>query len=176
MRLRNLLLSALAPVSLLALTSCAEPARSPLAPDQPLMTSTSTGATLVECPTDVTRSVSATIDLLGGTLELDGHKLVIPANAVLFPTTFTLTVPASNYLKIQVTADGEEHFQFESPVSMTLSYERCSRSNIDKKTLVIWYVSSADALLENMGGTDDKTARTVTTSTDHLSDYALGTP
>lgn len=146
-----------------------------LSPSNPSLSS-STGPTLLECPVDTSTSVTATIDLLGGTLELDGHRVTIPANAVLLPTEFTLTVPASNYLKVSVTAAGEEHFEFLEPVSLTLSYERCSRSNIDKADLTVWYVSSSDVLLENMGGTDDKVAREVTTTTDHLSDYALGTP
>jgi hypothetical protein len=163
------------PAAALALVACSEGAqRSPLAPPEAAQLATTTGATLIECPTDTTRSISKTIDLLGGTLELDGHKIVIPEGAVLVATEFTLTVPASNYVEIGVKADGAEHFQFEEPVSMTISYERCTRSNIEKSDLRIFYIDSDNAILEEMGGTDDKTARTVSTSTDHLSDYAIG--
>lgn len=162
--------------AVVALVSCGEgPAAERItASDAPLAT-TSTGPALLECPVDTTASKTATIDLLGGTLELDGHKLVIPANAVLLPTEFTLTVPASKYVEVDIKAAGEEHFQFEQPVSLTLSYARCSRSNIEKENLKVFYIDSATkSILEDMGGTDDKTSRTVTTGTDHLSGYAIG--
>lgn len=163
------------PAALLALGSCSDIVQ-PSGAEARL--SHNSGPTLVECPTDVTRTTSTTIDLLGGTIELDGHRVVIPANAVLFPTEFTLTVPASKYVEIDVKANGAEHFQFEKPVSMTISYARCTRSNIDKiekHNLDIFYVdSSTKKILENMGGTQDTATRTVTTSTDHFSTYAIG--
>jgi hypothetical protein len=162
------------PATLLGLGSCADVVQ-PTAADARL--SHSSAPTLVECPTDVTQSTSATIDLLGGTLELDGHKLVIPANAVLLPTDFTLTVPAGKYVKIDLKADGAEHFQFEKPVSMTISYARCTRANIDKiekHNLDIFYVDGNNAILENFGGEQDTANKTVTTSTDHFSGYAIG--
>ncbi len=175
MKTRFALLRALAlPATVLALSSCSDVVQ-PTAAEARL--THSSAPTLVECPTDVTKTTSATIDLLGGTLELDGHKVVIPANALLFPTEFTLTVPAGKYVKIDVTANGAEHFQFEKPVSMTISYARCTRANIDKiekHNLDVFYVDGNDAILENMGGDQNTTDKTVTTSTDHLSAYAVG--
>jgi|GEM_PF-1658762 len=166
------------PALAFALMSCAEGVQPTQVdvPDAAQLTH-GTGPALLECPTDVTKSTSKTIDLLGGTLELDGHKVVIPANAVLIPTTFTLEVPAGNYMKIHVNAAGHAHYQFEKPVSLTISYARCTRSNIEKHNLVISHVDEVtNAILANMGGTDDKTARTVTTGTDHLSGYVITTP
>lgn len=168
---------ALLSVIALGAAGCLDTVTSPVAePDAgALWSSTSYGATLLECPVDVTRSVSATIGIDGGVLSLDGHEVAIPVGAVLLPTEFTLTVPASNYVEIDVRAAGQEHFDFLEPVALTISYSRCTRSNIDKKTLRVFYIDSAsNAILEDLGGTDDKTARSVTTSTDHLSDYALG--
>jgi hypothetical protein len=169
------LLRALAlPAAVLGLSSCSDLVQPSAAVAR---AAHSSGPALVECPTDATKTTSATIDLLGGTLELDGHKVVIPAQAVLTPTTFTLTVPAGKYVKIDVTANGAEHFQFEKPVSMTISYARCTRANIDKiekHNLDIFYVDANDAILENMGGDQNTTDKTVTTSTDHLSAYAVG--
>jgi hypothetical protein len=174
--LRTSLRSASLVLAVMVLSSCGEgPAAERITASESPMTSTSSASTLIECPVDSTVSKTATIDLLGGTLELDGHKLVVPANAVLLPTEFTLTVPASNHLEVDIKAAGEEHFQFEQPVSLTLSYARCSRSNINKKDLKVFYIDAATkAILEDMGGTDDKTSRTVTTGTDHLSGYAIG--
>lgn len=155
------------------LASCADGAGTLTAPEAASL-ATSTGPSPLECPTSVTRTTRATIGLMGGVLELDGHRVVIPADAVLLPTEFTLTVPAGNYVEIDVKAAGEEHFQFRKPVSLTLSYARCTRTNIDKEALRIYYVDSqTKAILEDMGGTDDKTNRTVTTGTDHLSGYVI---
>lgn len=156
------------------LASCADGAGTLTAPEAASL-ATSTGPTPLECPTAVTRSTTGTIGLLGGVLELDGHRVVIPADAVLVPTEFTLTVPAGNYVKIDVKAAGEEHFQFRKPVSLTLSYARCTRTNIDRETLRIYYVDSqTNAFLEDMGGTDDKAGRKVSTGTDHFSGYLIG--
>ncbi|HLM67112.1 MAG TPA: hypothetical protein VK358_06280, partial [Longimicrobium sp.] len=85
-----------------------------------------------------------------------------------------VTVPASQYMRVDITAGNGQHYQFQKPVSMTLSYARCTRSNIAKENLRIFYVDDANAILQDMGGTDDKTARTVTTGTDHLSGYVIG--
>ena len=132
------------------------------------------GSTLLECPTDQTKSVTGTIDILGGTLTLDGHSISLPAGAVLLPTTFTLTVPASNYMAISITANGQHSFQFEKAVSVTISYQRCSRSNISKSDLTAWHYDSAtNTLLEHMGGSDNKISRAVTFGTTHLSEYVL---
>lgn len=155
--------------------SCADGSAGPLTGPEGASLATSTGPAPVECPVSTTRSTTATIGLLGGALELDGHRVVIPAEAVLAPTEFTLTVPASNYVEIDIKAAGQEHYQFRKPVSLTLSYARCTRTNIDKEALRIFYIDSrSKALIDDMGGTDDKTARTVTTGTDHFSGYVIG--
>lgn len=174
---RRLPRTLMAPVLLALAVACADiQPTAPLHSDQPALSTTS-GAILLECPVDTTRSVTATIDLLGGTLELDGHRVEIPVNAVLLPTEFTLTVPASNYMKIRVRAGDAESYEFAEPVTLTVSYERCTRSNIDKEELRIYHVDSeGNAILQDMGGTDDKELRRVVTGTDHLSDYAIGAP
>lgn len=134
----------------------------------------STGAVLVECPSDVARSTTGTIGPLGGALELDGTRITIPALALLLPTEFRLTLPASKYMEVEVRAGGAEHFSFEVPVSIAIDYSRCSRSNIDKEPLRAWHIDTqTKALLEDMGGVDDKTARTVTFQTDHLSGFSI---
>ena len=165
-----------APVLALALASCAD-AVQPTAPRAPetALRSTSLGPTLIECPTSVTKSKSAVIGPVGGVIELDGHRMAVPLGAVKGLKQFTLTVPASNYMEVDLKAGGQEHFQFDRPVSITIDYSRCTRSNIDGRELRIFYVDPVTkAILADMGGVDDKTARVVTTSTDHLSAYSIG--
>ena len=158
---------------LLGLAACAD--LNPTAPDPTAASlTTSTGATLVECPSNVNRAVTGTVGLTGGSLSLDGTSIIVPAGAVLLPTELTLTLPASNYMEVRITANGAEHFDFHDVVTIRIDYSRCTRSNIDKATLSAWYFNPATgALLEDMGGTDDKVASTVTFGTDHLSAYAI---
>lgn len=163
----------LAAAILVALTTaCGDAGTDPFEPQDPQLASS--GSTLIECPINTTRSTSATIDGLGGTVSLDGHSITLPAGAVLLPTEITLTVPASNYVEIEITANDQESFDFEEPVSITISYERCTRSNILASELTAWQIDPVTkALLEHMGGTDDKTARTVTFPSGHLSGFAI---
>lgn len=133
-----------------------------------------TSATLVECPVNETRSVTDTVGILGGTVELDGHAITLPTGAVAVPTVLTLTAPAGQYVELDIHANDSETFQFEEPVSIRISYDRCTRSNVDKDPLTAWHIDEeTKALLNHMGGTDDKTARTVTFGTDHLSGFAI---
>lgn len=160
------------PAAVLALAACGD--AQPTAVDAPRLASGS-GSYLIECPTDVSSSSSAIVGPLGGSVEHNGHRMSIPLGALKGHHTFRITEPVSNYMKLSLTVDGQEHFQFDEPVSITISYSRCTRSNIDKESLRIFYVDEAtDAILADMGGTDDKTAKTVTTSTDHLSGYTIG--
>lgn len=134
----------------------------------------SSSHTLLECPIDETRSVTDTVDILGGTVELDGHAITLPYGAVALPTVLTLTAPAGKYVELEINANDTESFGFLDAVSIRISYDRCTRSNIDSQLLTAWYIDhETKALLESMGGTDDKTARTVTFTSDHLSAFAI---
>jgi hypothetical protein len=134
----------------------------------------SSGAVLVECPSNVTTSAEGTIGSLGGSVELANHRLALPALAVLEPTVFTLTDPAGKYMLLDLKGNGQESFGFEKPATVTIDYSRCTRSNIDQAELSVWKVDpETKALLKNMGGIDDKAARTITFTTDSLSMYSL---
>jgi hypothetical protein len=153
----------------LAVAACSEPGRSPVEPQFSTI-----APSIVECPTSVTHTTSSLIGPLGGVLNLDGSSVTIPLGAVLVPTTFTLTIPAGNYMEIDVSAAGVDHYTFQQPVTMTIDYSRCTRANIDKDPLSIWYIdTSTHQLLQDMGGTDDKVARRVTFGTPHLSGYVI---
>jgi hypothetical protein len=114
------------------------------------------------------------IGVLGGTVGVDGSRITLPPGAVLEPTTITVTVPASKYVEIDVSANGAEHFEFLVPAAVTISYARCTRSDINAKVLSAWYIDSVlKTLLQHMGGVDNKITRTVTFTTDHLSGYSI---
>lgn len=158
-----------------AAASCADsPAAPPTAP-RPASLARFSGAAPLQCPVATPTSATATIGAVGGILEAGGHRVIIPANAVLFPTRFTLTVPASRYVEVDVKAAGLEHFEFLQPVVLSLSYARCARTDIDRENLRIYYVDSdTREILEDKGGADNKLTRTVTTVTDHFSGYLIG--
>lgn len=167
---------ALAALAALAL-ACGDPTGGPvepLAPTEHAAEVKSATADPVECPTNETLSASDLIGTLGGTVSLDGHSIVIPAGALTAPTLITLTVPASNLMEIEIHANDLDSLLFEVPVEITISYSRCTRSNLDNATLTAWYIDTeTNELLENMGGVDDKVARTVTFESGHLSGWVI---
>jgi hypothetical protein len=132
------------------------------------------GNDLIECPTQESSSSTAVVTPLGGLVSIGGTSVSIPAGALLSDATVTVTLPASQYMEVDISVEGVDHFIFELPVTVTVSYARCSRSNIDHDPLTAWYIDSeTKAMLEAMGGVDDKLTRTVTFTTGHLSGYAL---
>lgn len=133
-----------------------------------------TRGNLIVCPNAVPTSSTALVSPLGGVVSVGGTSISIPAGAVLVPTLIQVTTPASKYMEVDISVPGVEHFLFELPVTVTVSYARCTRTDIDRTPLSAWYIDSETKdLLEAMGGIDDKVARTVTFTTPHLSGYAL---
>ena len=131
-------------------------------------------AELVECPSSTTYSTAGSILPLGGTVSLRGHSVALPLGAVALPVSIGIEEPASRFMMIDLSANGHDHYQFLSPIRVTISYARCSRANIDRGPLSVWLVDPATgALLENMGGVDNKQTRTITFETDHFSGYAI---
>lgn len=134
----------------------------------------SSGHSLITCSVDQAQSATAIIGPLGGVLSAGNSRVVIPEGAVSAATTFTLTVPASRYVEIEVTADGGEHYVFALPVTVALDYSRCKRSDLDQTPLTAWNIDPASkVLLEAMVGVDDKSTHVVTFSTIHFSGYAV---
>jgi hypothetical protein len=130
---------------------------------------------LITCTSPGTsQSVTSLIGPLGGVLAVGNTQVIIPADAVLSPTNFTLTVPASKYVEIEVTAEGTEHFLFAQPVTVVLDYSRCSRWDLNLKLLTAWNIDPVTkAMLEPMVSVDNKLLRTVTFTTLHFSGYAV---
>ena len=121
-----------------------------------------------------TTSSSGLVGLLGGTVQLGETGISIPSGALAAPTLIQVTVPSSRYMEIDVSAVGFTSFLFQQPVTITIDYSRCNRSDIDAQALHVWHIDPVTkALLEDMGGTDDKVAHLITFTTGHLSGYAV---
>ena len=156
------------------------PAQPPAAPDAPSsllglnIGLNLGGPTLVQCPVYTTQSTTGIIGPLGGLLSLGDFVVEFPAGAVTTPTLFQVTVPASRYMKVDVTAVGLDQFLFDAPISVTMDYSRCPVDRTAGKDLEVWYVSPLlNIPLQNMGGVDDPTNRKITFTTDHLSGYVI---
>ena len=132
------------------------------------------GPTYVQCPAYTSQSTTGLIGPLGGVLALGNQVVNIPEGALLSTQLFQLTVPASSYMKVDVTAVGLDHFLFQKPISVTIDYSRCADTATAGKDLEVWYVSPLlNMPLDNMGGVNDPTNRRITFSTDHLSGYVI---
>lgn len=132
------------------------------------------GPSLIQCPTNQSSTAQAVVGPLGGLVNVGGTSIQIPAGALLSPANVTVTIPESQFMEIDISVEGVEHFIFELPVVVTLSYARCNRSNFDMTPLSVWYIDSeTNDLLEPMGGIDNKLLKTITFTTGHLSGYAV---
>lgn len=129
---------------------------------------------LLVCPSTQTQSTSGLIDVSGGTLSLGGTSVTIPLGALLGPTTVEMTIPAGQYMEVDLTVDGGQHISFLQPVVVTIDYSRCNRLSTLLKPLSVWNIDpSTKALLQNMGGFDNKLAQSITFATPHFSGFAI---
>ena len=157
--------AALAALGLFAAASCDTPTTPPPDPST---------ARLISCPTTETRTTQALIGPLGGTLSLGATTIGIPSGALSVPTLITLTIPAGQYMEIDVRANDLTSFIFNKSVGIRIDYSRCTDPALNTARLNVWHIDAqSKELLEFMGGTDDKAARTVSFTTGHLSAYAV---
>jgi hypothetical protein len=154
---------------------CSAPSITDATPGELTLRQPNLGApNLIECPTNGASSSTATVGPLGGIVSVGGTSVSVPVGALLSPVSITVTVPESNLMEIDVSVSGTEHFVFEQPIVVTLSYARCNRGDIDATPLSVWFIDSeTKAPIESMGGVDNKLLRTVTFVTPHLSGYAI---
>lgn len=161
-------------IALGAAAGCGADAINGIAENRAIRQLAGIGGTLIECPTSDAVSATATVTPLGGVVSAGGTAISIPAGALLSAATVTVTLPASRYMEVDISVEGADHFVFELPVAVTLSYARCSQPDLDQSPLTVWYIDGATkSLLAPMGGVDDQLARTVTFTTGHLSGYAV---
>ena len=129
---------------------------------------------LIECPTTQTATASAFIGVLGGTVAAAGTSISLQAGSLLTSTLVRVTVPASTYMEVDVTAADLLSFVFVKPVTITIDYSRCPASVTQGKTLTVWHINTQTKLLiENMNGVNDPVQRKMTFTTGHLSGYAI---
>ena len=126
------------------------------------------------CPTSTSASTTAEIGPLGGVISVAGTSINVPLGALLNTVTMTVTVPASNYMEIEIHVEGVDHFLFELPTTVTVSYARCSGVWLLTPPLTAWYINSdTKALIAPMPSVDNRLLRTVTFTTDHLTGFIL---
>jgi hypothetical protein len=135
------------------------------------------GVELLHCPLSFSASSSATIGSGGGSLSVNGHELRIPEGAVTSPQKFTVAITASEYLELDIRADGHDHYVFAKPVRITVSFDRCVDAALLEDELRVYYIDpdTKDAI-EDVGGTVNTSDSSIAAWTDHLSDYAVGSP
>jgi len=178
--IRRLASITVAALLVVASTSCtgdnvSGPAQAPATSlSLPLLGGSSSPALLQCDPPAAADSVTGIIGALGGTLQLGGTSVVIPQNAVLTPTPFTLKVPASRLVEISVKAAGTDHYVFLQPVLVTIDYGRCAGGLSLLQPVTAWHIDeTTKALLEPMFGVDVRLTHSITFYTGHLSGYAV---
>ena len=168
--------STVLPVVLLLLGACNSDA-----PTEPQLSPALSRSSAVEdrivhvavCPTTQSHRADGVIGPRGGSLRVAGHRLMVPAGVLTEPTRFTISAPAGRQVKLELMANGAEHFQFAAPVAVTISYDRCRRQHPDAAASV-WFVDdSGTTLLEPMVSKDDRNRKAVTFSTSHFSTYLV---
>lgn len=170
--LRRVTLAALAA----AFTACSEPTAPPPTARPLTVPLDLSKSGLIVCPTDASLSASALLTAAGGEVSVAGYRIIVPPDALPLEGLFdvTLRAPASKYVEVDVRVNGLPHFAFAKPLTIVIDYSRCTRSDIDRAPLRVWYIDPLTNLfLSDMGGVDDKIARTVTFTTDHFSGYAV---
>ncbi len=136
--------------------------------------SVSSTPTLLQCPSATPQSASATIGSAGGVLTVGSNVVVIPRGAVSQDTRFTITVPASPDLVVDISADGFDTFTFATPVLVAVDYSRCPDGAIPATSLAAWFIDrSTNTPLQLMGSFDDRRTEHVIFATGHLSGYAI---
>lgn len=138
--------------------------------------SSSPGPNFLPCQNDKEERVSRVIDASGGTIELGGHRLDVPAGAVDGAVEFTMALLPARMLKVRIQANGQGSFAFKVPATLTLSYARCGAA-VDPSRLRIYKIDpQSDQVLADLGGTLDAQASTLSATSRTLSVYTLGEP
>lgn len=125
----------------------------------------------LECGRGTGDSCTQTIGPAGGTIELRGHRLVVPQGAVDRDMQFTLREAATRELMVVVTAAGP----FKGTVDLTLSYARCQESLLPPGArLVVWRFRKQDGW-QRLGGDDDRRTFAITVRNTGISRFTIAT-
>jgi hypothetical protein len=132
---------------------------------------------------EVEQKRSAEIGPAGGTFELLGHRVEVPAGAVRGPTMFSIAVvPGTVEVELEAIAGGTDIGRrgFATPVRVSLSYARTSYGRnppgVDHLTVLRVHSRRGFARFESLPTRVDEDSRTVTVELDHFSRYVLASP
>lgn len=167
-------------VALLGVGSCSDLPTAPSRPAQQQDQSKflglwgSSSPQLLVCPSSQTLTTSGVIGTSGGTLSLGGTSVTIPLGALLGQTTVEITIPAGQYMEVDLSVNGGQHISFLQPVTVTIDYSRCNPWQTLFRKLSVWNIDQdTKALLENEGGIDNKLLQQITFTTPHFSGFAI---
>lgn len=125
-------------------------------------------------------TVSALIGAAGGKISLGHHQLLVPANAVSAPTTFTMTKLHADDLRMELTATqlttndiGSQGFAV--PVELTLSYKSAAELPSDESKIQILWLK-LDGTIEPQSSSVDVVGKRVKAPLGHFSEYSIGWP
>ena len=124
---------------------------------------------LVACPRqDYDRTVQ-TVGSNGGTINVGGHKLVIPRGALNRNVTITAEAPADFVASVKFQPEG---LQFAKPARLTLDYSDCPLARLDLFKHIA-YTTDLLSILDLLDGTDNIITAKISTDLDHFSRYAV---
>src|SRR5688500_3762531 len=83
-------------------------------------------ARLVVCPTTQTLTTQLLVGTGGGLVSLAGTVVAIPNGALSLPTLITLTIPASQYMEVDIKANNLLSFDFNREIAVQIDYSRCT--------------------------------------------------
>lgn len=139
--------------------------------------------TVVQTVDGLLALVTELIGVNGGSLELLGHRLVVPRNAVDAPTTFNLGVLLNGTTQIDLSAyapGGSGRIDvgaegFDRPVRVDITYSRASVRSRDEDDLVVLRLNPAGlgALHEVVPASIDEDREKATVWLEHFSKYAM---
>lgn len=114
-------------------------------------------------------------DTNGGSLAVGREQLRVPSGAVHGPVRLSMVTPVSANVELELHAVGFSSYTFKKPVTVRIDYSRCDASAIaSEASLRVVHIDPVTrAVLQDMGGTVDPVARTITFETDHFSSYAV---
>lgn len=130
--------------------------------------------------TDATGDQTKTvvIDENGGAIRFQGSVLVVPANAVSAPTSFTFRLhvqPTMGADLSAVDANGQPVTVFPVPLKLTLSYARAKNQIPDPSKIVVLWVENG-IVLGQLPSTADVQGKKVTALVTHFTDYQPAVP
>jgi hypothetical protein len=129
------------------------------------------GATgLLSCSNLPYDSTTRTIGILGGTLSVGPHTLLIPPGALTRPTAITMILPTG--LRVNAVKFKPAGLQFYTPAALTMSYANCSLLGklLPKR---IAYTTDNLQILYYLLSLDNLLGKSVTGKVNHFSDYVI---